>query len=145
MSPLLAPLLTKAADIISRFVPDPTESARAQLEVLKLADAKEARELTAALEELRLASENIKADATSSDKWTSRARPSFMYVIYILILSSIPMGVLYAFSPDTATAITTGFKSWLQAIPEEMLALFGVGYVGYATARSVEKVKGRVK
>lgn len=145
MNPLLAPLLTKAADIISRFIPDPTEAARAQLEVLKLADAKEARELNAVLEEVRIASNNIKADAASSDKWTSRARPSFMYVIYVLILSSIPMGVLYAFSPETASNITIGFKAWLEAIPEEMLALFGVGYVGYATARSVEKVKARIK
>lgn len=143
MNPLLVSLLTKTAEVIGRFIPDPQEQARAQLEVLKLADAKEARELNAVLEEARLASANITTEGASQDKWTSRARPSFMYVIYVLILSAIPMGMLHAFSPETATNITVGFKAWLQAIPEEMLALFGVGYVGYATARSVEKIKGK--
>lgn len=139
----LTPLLEKAADIVGRFIPDPAEAARAQLEILRLHDAKEARELNATIEEVRLASANITTEGASSDPWTSRARPSFLYVMYILILAAIPMGVLYAFTPETAANITTGFKAWLEAIPEEMLALFGVGYVGYATARSVEKMKGK--
>lgn len=84
----------------------------------------------------------IISESQSKDPWTSRARPSFMYVIYVLILSSIPMGVLSAFSPDTAIAITDGFKAWLGAIPSDMLALFGVGYLGYAGARTVEKKNG---
>jgi ABC-type proline/glycine betaine transport system permease subunit len=64
-----------------------------------------------------------------------------MYVMYTLILSSIPMGVLFAFKPDVAQAVTVGFKAWLEAIPSDMIALFGVGYVGYVGARTVEKIK----
>jgi len=85
------------------------------------------------------------AEASSQDKWTSRARPSFMYVIYILILASLPMGILYAIHPQTAANIATGFQSWLKAIPSDLYALFGAGYLGYAGARSYEKVKGVVR
>ena len=55
----------------------------------------------------------IISDSKSSDPWTSRARPSFLYVVYTLILSAIPMGVVSAVSPLTAHEIILGFKDWL--------------------------------
>ena len=84
----------------------------------------------------------IYAEASSADPWTSRARPSFMYVIYILILSAIPFSVLFAFAPGVAGQVVLGFKAWLTAIPDSLLTLFGVGYVGYVGSRSYEKAKG---
>ena len=84
----------------------------------------------------------ILAEASSSDPWTSRARPSFMYVIYVMLLMGIPMGFISAWHPETAVAIAAGFKAWLTAIPDSLYQLFGVGYVGYAVNRTVEKVKG---
>ena len=83
----------------------------------------------------------ILAEAKSSDPWTSRARPSFLYVMYLLILFAIPMGILSAFRPDLATAIAAGMKSWLAAIPEELWTVFGVGYLGYTGAREYGKSK----
>ena len=50
------------------------------------------------LQEAEIKLSAIIAEANSKDPWTSRARPTFMYVIYLLILSSIPMGVLFAFA-----------------------------------------------
>ena len=64
-----------------------------------------------------------------------------MYVFYVLILAAIPMGITYALNPVLAADITTGFQAWLAAIPEEMWTLFGVGYLGYAAARTVDKRK----
>lgn len=87
----------------------------------------------------------ILAEAQSQDPWTSRARPSFMYVIYVMILMGIPMGFLSAFRPDLAAAIAHGMQLWLAAIPEPLYALFGAGYMGYAYARSWEKGKGLTK
>ncbi len=84
----------------------------------------------------------IVAEAQSADPWTSRARPSFMYVIYLLLLLGVPMGVLSAFEPQVATNIAAGFKAWLDAIPTDLYALFGIGYLGYSAARTVDKVKG---
>jgi len=83
-----------------------------------------------------------KAEASSSDGYTSRARPSFLYVMYTLLLMGIPMGVLSAFNPHAAQAIAEGFKAWLTAIPDSLYGLMGVGIVGYTVSRSAEKIKG---
>lgn len=97
------------------------------------------------LEMLKTQLSAIIAEANSSDPWTSRARPSFMYVMYIMILASIPMGLVFAFKPEVAKAVTEGVKMWLTSIPTEMWTLFGVGYVGYAYTRSKEKIAGVTK
>lgn len=91
------------------------------------------------LKEMETQMSAIIMEAKSSDPWTSRARPSFMYVIYVLILSSIPMGILFAVSPETADAVINGYTKWLKAIPSEMWTTFTVGYLGYAGARSWDK------
>jgi phosphotransferase system glucose/maltose/N-acetylglucosamine-specific IIC component len=68
-----------------------------------------------------------------------------MYVIYILILASIPMGLIYAFSPQMATSVAQGFGAWLRAIPDELYVLFGAGYLGYGAFRSFDKKTGAQK
>lgn len=140
---MLDVLVGPVTKILDKIIPDPAARDAAKLEMLKLQQAGEFREEEVELERLRVASANIVSESTSSDKWTSRARPSFMYVIYVLILMAIPMGILAAFKPMAAVLITEGFKGWLSAIPSDMIALFGVGYVGYAGARSIEKIKGK--
>lgn len=97
------------------------------------------------LKELDTRMSAIISESQSKDPWTSRARPSFLYVIYILILFSIPMGFLTAVAPDTATAVTDGFKEWLSSIPDSFVQLFGVGYLGYAGVRSWDKKNGKAK
>ena len=131
----LFPLLDKVFD---RVIPDPEKKAAAQLEVMKLAQSGE-------LEEVKIQLSAILAEAQSADPWTSRARPSFMYVMYIMILASIPMGILYAFNPAMAMNIGAGLKTWLTAIPDTLYQLFGVGYLGYAAGRTVDKIKGNAK
>ena len=84
----------------------------------------------------------ILAEANSSDPWTSRARPSFLYVVYVFILAALPFGVLFAFMPGSADAVVVGVKAWLEVIPDAMWTAFTVGYLGYAGARSFEKLKG---
>lgn len=140
MNPILFPIITKVIETVGNFL-DPSKKAEAELAILKLQQDAAFREVDAALKEAEMAKETIVAEANSTDKWTSRARPSFMYVIYTLILFSIPMGFLHAFNPETAGAVAIGFKAWLDAIPSDMIALFGVGYVGYVGARTVEKIK----
>lgn len=132
MSPLALPLFEIGKKLIDRIVPDPEGKSRAELELLKLQQDGQFRELEAKMQA-------IIAEAKSSDPWTSRARPSFLYVIYIFILSSIPMGVLFAAFPDVATDVTTGVKLWLKTIPGELYTLFGAGYLGYAHYRSADK------
>ncbi len=83
----------------------------------------------------------ILAEAKSSDPWTSRARPSFLYVMYIMILAAIPIGILSVFKPDMAVQVAVGMKAWLSAIPDNLWTVFGVGYLGYTGAREYGKSK----
>lgn len=126
-------LIGKAID---RFIPDPQMAATAKLELYKAQQAGDWKELD-------LAFSAILAEANSADPYTSRARPSFLYVVYILLLWGLPMGIISAISPETAIAIAAGFKAWLTAIPAELYVLFGTVMTGYTVARSVEKVKGK--
>jgi Holin of 3TMs, for gene-transfer release len=121
--------------LIDKLIPDPAQRDAAKLELLKQQQSGE-------LDEVKIQLSAIISDSQSQDKWTSRARPTFLYVVYILMLSSIPMGIVYAVSPHVAGDITIGFKAWLGAIPEAYLQLFGVVMTGYIAGRSWEKVKG---
>jgi hypothetical protein len=80
--------------------------------------------------------------SVSRDRWTARARPTFLYVMYALLLWSLPMGVIAAIRPDVAAAMTRGMAAYLAAIPEPLYALFGTGYLGYTVARSWGKARG---
>lgn len=89
--------------------------------------------------------EMITAESKSADPWTSRARPSFLYVVYLLILWSLPMGFMSIWYPQQVVMFTAGFKGWLSAIPNEFIQLFGVVMLGYGAGRTLEKVKGVAK
>lgn len=137
MNPLLfGGLLDIGKAIIAKVWPDPVAQAEAQLKLAQLAQTGELKEL-----EIRMSA--ILAEAQSSDPWTSRARPSFLYVMYIIILLSIPVGLVSVFYPDEAKNFATGMTAFLAAIPDSLWTLFGAGYLGYAGARTYEKAKGK--
>ena len=121
--------------MLDRIFPDPEARARAKLELIKVPGSQE----MVALERQMAA---IVAEANSADPWTSRARPSFLYVMYVLLLWSIPMGLIAAVDPGMAQGIGRGMTAYLSGIPEELYALFGTGYLGYTAARTWGKAKG---
>lgn len=135
MEPLAATLFGIGGKLIDKVFPDPEEKAKAQLELLRMQQAGE-------LEEIKQSLSAIIAEAQSADPWTSRARPSFLYVMYIMILFSLVMGLFYIADANKAQAMIEGTKLWLAAIPEQMWTLFGVGYLGYTGMRAWEKKKG---
>jgi len=138
MDPLLSSVFAIGTKLIDKFFPDPAQKAAAQLELLKMQQSGD-------LEEMKTQLSAIVAEAQSADPWTSRARPSFLYVVYVLLLWSIPMGVLTIFKPDAAAAFTSGFKAWMAAIPDPIITLFGTVMLGYVAGRSWEKVRGVAK
>ena len=132
---LLESLIGPITSILDKIIPDKEARAKAQFELLKLEGTQEM-----ALIEARL--QAIVAEAQSKDPWTSRARPSFLYVMYVLILTALPMGVLSAFNPAAAMDIANGMNAYLGGLPDPLYALFGTGYLGYTAARQWGKVKG---
>jgi len=128
--------LQVAGKVLDKIFPDPIEREKAKLQMAKLNQE-------GALKEVEVQMSAIVAEAKSTDPWTSRARPSFLYVMYALILASIPMGILSAFNPGAATQIATGMKAWLGSVPDALWATFGIGYSGYTVARSAWDKKAK--
>lgn len=129
-------IIGPVAGLLDKIIPDPKARDAAKLELLRLEGAHE-------LERVRTQMGAVLAEAASPDPWTSRARPSFLYVMYALLLWSIPMGLIAAVRPEMARAIGQGMNAYLAGIPEPLYALFGTGYLGYTVAREWGKAKGR--
>ena len=133
--PLVESLISPIASIIDKVIPDKAARERAKLELIRLEGSQELAAI-----EARLSA--IVAEANSRDPWTSRARPSFLYVMYAMILWGIPMGLIAAFRPETARAVADGINAYLNGLPEPLYALFGTGYLGYTAARQWGKISG---
>jgi hypothetical protein len=133
--PLIESVIGPMAAIIDKVIPDKAARERAKLELIKL-------EGTHELEAIQARLSAIVAEAQSPDPWTSRARPSFLYVMYALLLWALPMGLIAAFRPEAARDIAAGMNAYLAGLPEPLYALFGTGYLGYTAARQWGKIKG---
>ena len=133
--PIVESLIGPLASIIDKVIPDKAARERAKIELIKLEGSQE-------LEGLQARLSAILAEAQSPDPWTSRARPSFLYVMYAIILWALPMGLIAAFRPEAARDIAAGVNAYLTGLPEPLYALFGTGYLGYTAARQWGKIRG---
>lgn len=119
--------------LIDRLFPDPEERAKAAKELAKMEQEGELRELEARMEA-------ISTEAKSEDPWTSRARPSFLYVFYFVILSLVVVAPLVGvFYPDQMETFFDNVGKGFDAIPEELWWTFTMGFLGYGTFRSMDK------
>ncbi|HNW17319.1 MAG TPA: holin family protein [Sphingorhabdus lacus] len=135
---LIENIIGPIAGLIDKIIPDPKARDAAKLELIKLQGSLE-------MESLRTQLSAVLAEAQSPDPWTSRARPSFLYVMYAMILWAIPMGLIAAVRPEAAAQIAAGMNAYLGGLPEPLYALFGTGYLGYTLARQWGKGKGNEK
>lgn len=124
--------------ILDKIVPDKVQRDELTLKLMQL-------EQEGAFKPEELRYNAITAEAQSEDKWTSRARPTFLYVMYIIILSSIPFGFLQCIDPVAAAAFSLGFKEWLAAVPPILWESMTAGFLGYCASRTVEKTKNHAK
>jgi hypothetical protein len=139
MSILAGGLLELGGTLIKRLIPDKEAAAKAQLELALMQQNGE-------LQELQTRMSAILAEANSADPWTSRARPSFMYVFYfVIIVLTFIAPLVGIFSPDAMAQFYANVASGFDAIPEELWWTFTVGYLGYSGARTFEKRKGLAK
>ena len=128
-------IIGPVAALLDKIIPDPKARDAAKLELLRLQGDQ-------SLNEVRQQLSALLAEAQSTDPWTSRARPGFLYVMYALLLWAIPMGLIAAAQRGMAKDIAAGMTAYLNGIPEPLYALFGTGYLGYTVARSWGKAKG---
>ena len=135
---LVDAVIAPISQLLDRIIPDPHARDRARVELLALQGSQEMELVKAQLSA-------ILAEAASTDPWTSRARPSFLYVMYALILWAIPMGLIAAVRPALAHDIAAGMNAYLAGIPDSLWTLFGTGYLGYTVARQWGKNRGSEK
>lgn len=133
---LAGPLAKLAGELIDNLFETEEEKADARAKLLKL-------EQQGRLEEMQVHISAILAEANSKDPWTSRARPSFLYLMYavigFIVFAGAPLGVFYPYEVSLAAA---NMSKLLTAVPESLWWLFGAGYLGYTGARSFDKWRG---
>jgi len=132
--PIPIPIIDAALKIIDKVIPDKEAREKAKLELLK----EDNRQV---LEEVKTDISAIIAEANSSDKWTSRARPSFLYLMYFCIIICFVGGIIGIWFPTQIQEAAKNLNSLLNAIPESLWWLFGAGYLGYTGGRTFDKWK----
>lgn len=128
---LIKPSLDSITNLVSQFHLSPEDKAKFDQQAADaVAKAQQASlDYDAKLNDI--AGQNIRAEEQSGDKFTSRARPSFMYVI-IAVFAFNYIGI----------PLAQIFGSHVQPIqlPTDLLTLFGVCVSGYAFSRTAEKI-----
>jgi Holin of 3TMs, for gene-transfer release len=123
-------LADTAKGIIEEFHMSPEQKAE---QLAKVATAQQAAIDSARNYEIQLnsiAGQNIRADAQSGDKFTERARPTFMYIIeFILAFNYIGLPVAQIFGSKVPPLV----------LPADLLVLFGTCVTGYVMARTADK------
>jgi hypothetical protein len=132
---LAGPLATLAGEIIDNLFETDEEKAAAKARLMTL-------EQQGKLAELEISVSTILAEARSQDPWTSRARPTFLYVMYAVIALAFLAGVLGVWWPAQVSRAAANIAQMLTAIPDNLWWLFGAGYLGYTGARSFDKWRG---
>lgn len=120
-------------DVVGTFHLDPEKKAEFQAAVdanqaqlaLKQLDL-EAKADETLSREVEAASANIRAEASSGDKYTSRARPSFIYIMLGILLANYVAFPILKMPPIQ--------------FPDALFWLFGSCMLGYTGARTWEKI-----
>ena len=128
---LVQPALDSVKGIIEQFHLSPEEHVQAEQAI---ADAAAKAQIDSQNYEVQLnsiASANVRADAQSGDKFTQRARPTFLYLMYfILLFNFFALPLIQFFAGKVLAPVQ---------LPSEMWFMFSTGYLGYVCARSVDK------
>lgn len=131
---MLTALFPILATLIDRLLPDEEARAKAKLELLKNENAQ-------ALSEMQVRLSAILAEAQSADPWTSRARPSFLYLMYGILLLCLLGGIFGIWYPAEMQGAAQNVNALFKALPPDLYNLFALGYLGYTGARSFDKWK----
>ena len=136
MTPFLAGSLIKlGGDLIDNLFETDAEKANARAKLLQL-------EQEGRLAQTKLELSVMLAEAKSKDKWTSRARPAFLYVVYLIFILCIFGSIIGIWRPDEVMQAAANMEALFNAIPDQIIWLFGSVMMGYNTLRTVEKTKG---
>ena len=137
MTPLIGGLLEAGLKVLDKVIPDPAAKAQAQVELLKLQQAGEFKQLEADLQ-LALAQTRInEVEAGSADPFKSGWRPAAGWVCVL--------GLAYQFLLQPLLAWGSRIAEYPVPPILELGDLYGLlfGMLGLGAYRSFEKAKGK--
>jgi hypothetical protein len=137
MTPILGGLLDAGLRILDKVIPDPQAKAQAQLELLKLQQAGEFRQMEADLQLALAQTEINKVEAAAPDAFRGGWRPAAGWVCVA--------GLAYQFLFQPLAAWSSGIQGWPAPPVLQLGDLYGLlfGMLGLGAYRSVERVKGK--
>ena len=131
-------ILDGASTIIGQFHASPEEKAAAQQALLKLQiDAALAeKQIAAEIEKAQMADlanlrEQMKVELQSTDAYVRRARPTFLWMMYVIFFVNFGLPAIVGYFGVTAPKIE---------IPTDLYYIFGGSFLGYSYLRTKEKV-----
>lgn len=122
--------------LIDRFIPDPAQKAAAEMELLRMAQAGEFKQIETELQLAQMQADVNKVEAASADPFTSRWRPSVGYVC--------AAGLAYAaiIEPCLRLLVTVGgVSAALPAVDTTLTMQLLFGLLGLGGMRTFEKSK----
>lgn len=133
---ILADLIAPVFKILEKLIPDPAARAAAQLELLKLQQAGEFKELDTDLARITAQTDTNKAEAASASLFVAGWRPAMGWCC-VLIFAANYVGV-------PLLAWVAAIRGWPAPARLDMGEVLPVllGMLGLGTLRTVDKIKG---
>ena len=137
MNALLQFLIGPVLQAVEKYLPDPQAKAQMQLELLKLQQSSEFKEIDAAVQMAGAQSDVNKVEAASTDPFVARWRPFIGWVC------GVGLGVQFLLAPLlTWVAGLLGHPFAFPQLDMGTLLTLLLGMLGLGGMRTVEKIKG---
>lgn len=137
MNPLLQFLIGPVLQAVEKYLPDPQAKAQMQLELLKLQQSSEFKDIDAAVAMANAQSDVNKVEAASTDPFVARWRPFIGWVC------GMGLGVQFLIGPLlTWAAGLLGHPVTFPALDMSTLLTLLLGMLGLGGMRTLEKIKG---
>ena len=137
MTPLIGSVIDAGLKVLDKVLPDPKAKAEAQIELMRLQQAGEFKQLEADLQLALAQTEVNKVEAASADPFKSGWRPAAGWVCVL--------GLLYQFLLQPLLAWGSVIQGYAAPPVLELGDLYGLlfGMLGLGAYRSFEKTKGK--
>jgi hypothetical protein len=137
MTPLIGSVIDAGLKVLDKVLPDPKAKAEAQIELMRLQQAGEFKQLEADLQLALAQTEVNKVEAASADPFKSGWRPAAGWVCVA--------GLAYQFLFQPLAAWSGGIHGWPAPPVLDLGDLYGLlfGMLGLGAYRSFEKTKGK--
>ena len=138
--PFIGPILEIGSKLIDKLFPDPTEKARAQLELMKLQQNGELAQLQADLQLAMSQLEVNKIEAGSGSLFRGGWRPSVGWICAFALFYQMSLRPVF-----TWLGPLIGLPAGMPSLELDTLMTLLFGMLGLGAYRTYEKVKGNDK